>query len=71
MGARSLKIRTAKASSISTIENWSAELVGDPDIASDALYPFLSFHIRVTNGFKSAARHERYFWRSVRRQRDR
>ena len=44
-----LKIRIPKTASASPVDNWTAELVGDPDIASDALYPFLSFHIRITN----------------------
>lgn len=44
-----LKIRIPKTESASPVDNWTAELVGDPDIASDALYPFLSFHVRITN----------------------
>ncbi len=49
MSMYGLKIRIPKTASASPVDNWFAELVGDPDIASDALYPFLSFRVRITN----------------------
>jgi len=49
MSTHSLKIRISKTASISPVDNWTAELIGEPAIASDALYPFLAFSIRITN----------------------
>lgn len=49
MSESQLKIEMPITKSISPVDNWWAELVGDPFVATDALYPYLAFNIRLTN----------------------